>query len=93
MLRRFSAEASRVCTAILNVLNVGWETAEGELQCAAKIQKAAWQRRQPFVQGRIILTEFKTVKAFWRNLMSRQSGVSRFFSRITALFFNYLQIM
>jgi len=40
-----------------------------------------------FFQGRIVPTELsKTVKTFWKNLMSRKSGVSRNFWEIIALF-------
>jgi hypothetical protein len=44
-----------------------------------------------FFQGRIVLTEIKTVKTFWRNLMSLKRGVSRNISEINTFIFNYLE--
>ena len=44
-----------------------------------------------FFQGRIVLTEIKTVKTFWRNLMSPKRGVSRNISEINIFRFNDLQ--
>ena len=41
-----------------------------------------------FFQGRIVLTEIKTVKTFWRNLMSLKRGVSRNISEISSFIFN-----
>ena len=43
-----------------------------------------------FFQGRIVPTEIKTVKTFWRNLMSPKRGVSRNISEINAFIFNDL---
>ena len=43
-----------------------------------------------FFQGRIVPTEIKTVKTFWRNLMSLKRGVSRNISEINTFIFNDL---
>ena len=56
MLRRFSAEAC-ITTMPTSVLRASFHCS-----LSLKIQKAAWQRRQPFVQGRIVLTESKPSK-------------------------------
>jgi hypothetical protein len=53
-------------------------------------EKAARQRDGLFFQGRIVPTEVKTVKTFWRNLMGGKSGVSRNFWEINIFIFNYL---
>jgi hypothetical protein len=44
-----------------------------------------------FFQGRIVLTEIKTVKTFWRNLMSLKRGVSRNISEINTFIVNELE--
>jgi hypothetical protein len=81
----FSTRANRYLK--IRILTAGSSTT------AAKTKRPPGNVGSLLFQGRIVPTEVKAVKTFWRNLMGRKTGVSRNFYEINIFIFNSLQIM
>src|ERR1700690_144418 len=54
-------------------------------------EKATLAKGRPLLLGRIVPTGQKSVKTFWRNLMSRKRGSSRDFWEINTFVFYHLE--